>query len=126
MFNHIDPRLPTPLFAQIAQAVRAAIARGDLVAGDGLPSVRALASQLRINPATVVQAYRDLEGEQLIEMRQGAGSFVRDVQPERRLRERTAEFRRSVRQVLEGGVRLGLDAGQIREVVDDELTRTRP
>jgi GntR family transcriptional regulator len=123
VFQRIDPRLPTPLYTQIAQAVRAAIAAGDLTAGDGLPSVRQLAGQLRVNPATVVQAYRELETEQLIEMRQGAGSFVREVPADRRQQERTTEFRRVLRAVLDEGPRLGLSPTQVREIVSDEVTR---
>lgn len=123
MFDRIDPRLPTPLYTQIAQAVRAAIAAGDLRAGDGLPSVRQLAGQLRLNPATVVQAYRELEGEQLIEMRQGAGSFVREVPAERRQQDRTTEFRRVIRAALDEGPRLGLSPTMVRDIVSDEVTR---
>jgi GntR family transcriptional regulator len=123
VFDRIDPRLPTPLYTQIAQSVRAAIAAGDLHAGDGLPSVRQLAGQLRVNPATVVQAYRELEGEALIEMRQGAGSFVREVPAERRQQDRSTEFRRVVRAALDEGPRLGLSNAQVREIVTDEITR---
>lgn len=123
MFDRIDPRLPTPLYLQIAQAVRAAIAAGDLAAGHGLPSVRGLAGQLRVNPATVVQAYRQLEAEQLIEMRQGAGSFVRDVSPERRIEERTTEFRRHVRDALDAAVTLAIPPDVVRSVVTEELER---
>ena len=61
MFERIDPRSPTPIYAQIAERVRVAVAAGELTKGDGLPSVRALATRLRVNPATVVQAYRELE-----------------------------------------------------------------
>ena len=50
------------MYAQIASRIRVAVAAGDLAAGDALPSVRTLAAQLRVNPATVVQAYRELEG----------------------------------------------------------------
>ena len=78
MFEHIDTRSPTPIYAQIAERVRVAVGAGDLAKGDGLPSVRALATRLRVNPATVVQAYRDLEQEGLVEMRQGAGTFIAD------------------------------------------------
>ena len=83
MLDRIDPRSPTPLYAQIASRVKLAIAAGDLAAGDGLPSVRQLAATLRINPATVVQAYRALETEGFVEMRQGAGTFVHDLAPSR-------------------------------------------
>ena len=79
MFEKIDPRSPTPIYAQIATRVRLAVASGELECDDGLPSVRALATQLRVNPATVVQAYRELEQEGIVQMRQGAGTFVVDV-----------------------------------------------
>ena len=68
MFERIDPRSPTPIYAQIAERVRVAVAAGELSKGDGLPSVRALATRLRVNPATVVQAYRELEQEKLVEV----------------------------------------------------------
>jgi GntR family transcriptional regulator len=123
VFSRIDPRLPLPLYSQIATAVRSAIALGDLKAGDGLPSVRSLATQLRVNPATVVQAYRELEQDLLIEMRQGAGSFVRDLPPERRQREKIADLRRHMRGVLDEAARLGLTPEQVRQVMTDELTR---
>ena len=76
MFDHIDPRSPTPIYAQIAARVRIAVASGELATGDPLPSVRALAGTLRVNPATVVQAYRELEHDGVIELRHGAGAFV--------------------------------------------------
>ena len=81
MFDQVDPRSAVPLYAQIAARLRVAIAAGELLPGVGLPSVRQLAGQLRINPATVVQAYRDLETEGFVEMRHGAGTFVREVAP---------------------------------------------
>jgi DNA-binding transcriptional regulator YhcF (GntR family) len=84
MFDRIDPRSPTPLYAQIAGRLRVAVAAGELRAGDALPSVRALASRLRINPATVAQAYRELEQDGTVEMRQGAGTFVSCVPTERK------------------------------------------
>ena len=79
MFEHLDPALPTPLYAQLAERLRAAIAAGELVAGESLPSVRQLAVKLRLNPGTVVQAYRDLERAGLVELRQGSGTFVREL-----------------------------------------------
>src|SRR5437588_94509 len=81
----------TPLYAQIAGRLRIAIAAGELRPGGALPSVRHLAAQLRLNPATVVQAYRELEDDGFVEMRQGAGTFVREVAPEGRARERARQ-----------------------------------
>jgi GntR family transcriptional regulator len=118
-FDRLDPRLPTPLYAQIADRIRVAVATGDLAAGDALPSVRALAGELRINPATVVQAYRDLAQEGLVEMRQGSGSYIADVAPEKRTRERHATARRLVRELLAEAARLGVGHSELRQALDD-------
>lgn len=125
MFDHIDPRSPTPIYAQIADRVRLAVAAGDLRAGEGLPSVRALAGQLRVNPATVVQAYRDLERDGLVEMRQGAGTFVAEVAPETRARERAAAANRFVRQMLTEAARLGLSPTDLRLALERDLPESK-
>ncbi len=121
MFEQIDPRSAVPLYAQIAGRVKVAIAAGELRPGDPLPSVRLLAGQLRINPATVVQAYRELEGEGFVEMRQGAGTFVREVEPARRAAERLDEAQRLVRAMLVEAGRLGIAAEDLRTAFEREL-----
>lgn len=125
MFTDIDSRSPIPIYAQIADRVRVAVASGELAPGEGLPSVRALATRLRVNPATVVQAYRDLERDEIVEMRQGAGTFVADVSVETRTRERSAAARRFVRQMLTEAARLGLDPADLREALDRELPESK-
>lgn len=124
MFEQVDPRAATPLYAQIADGVRVAIARGELGAGDPLPSVRQLAAQLRINPATVSQAYRELETEGMVEMRQGAGSFVSDVGADLRARDRAQRLRAAVRALLTEVSRLGASPDEVRTMLDTELGRT--
>lgn len=125
MFEKIDPRSPTPIYAQIATRVRLAVASGDLECDDGLPSVRALATQLRVNPATVVQAYRELEQEGIVQMRQGAGTFVVDVAPERRARERASAAKRLVREFIAESAKLGLGTDDLREAFDRETSDGR-
>jgi GntR family transcriptional regulator len=110
MFDLIDPRSPTPLYDQIADRIRVAVASGELRAGDPLPSVRRLASQLRVNPATVVQAYRALEAEGFVEMRQGSGTYIRDIGTARRDEERGDQARSLVREMLAEAGRRGLHA----------------
>jgi GntR family transcriptional regulator len=121
MFERIDPRSSTPLYAQISARLRVAIAAGELTPGNPLPSVRQLGAQLRINPATVAQAYRELEAEGLVATRQGAGTFVLDVSAERRHRERTTEARRLIRDMLADAGRLGISAPELRAALDHEL-----
>ncbi|HXT18132.1 MAG TPA: GntR family transcriptional regulator [Gemmatimonadaceae bacterium] len=121
MFERIDPRSPTPLYAQIAARLRVAIAADELRPGAALPSVRQLAAQLRINPATVVQAYRELESEGLVATRQGAGTYVLDVPRDRLETDRRAEARRLVRELLADAGRLGISAADVRAAIEHEL-----
>ncbi len=67
---------PRPIYQQIMDEVRRALVVGTLRADDALPSVRELASQLRLNPNTVAQAYRELEREGLVYVQRGRGTFV--------------------------------------------------
>jgi GntR family transcriptional regulator len=121
MFDDLDARSPIPLYEQIAHRLRVAIAAGELVAGEGLPSVRRLATDLRINPATVVQAYRELESEGLVDMRQGAGTYVSEVGAVRRARERAVAARRLVRELMVNSARMGLSLDELKAAIDAEM-----
>lgn len=121
MFTDLDPKSPVPLYDQIAVRVRAAVATGDLQPGDALPSVRQLAGRLRINPATVVQAYRALEAEGFVEMRHGAGTYIRAVQASARARERSAQARRLIRTLLSDAARLGLARDDLSAAFSHEV-----
>lgn len=115
LFRQIDPRSPIPLYVQIANRLRVAVATGELRAGAALPSVRNLASVIRVNPATVVQAYRELEWAGVVESRQGAGTFVKELPESKREAERRREAQRLVRQMLHEASSLGVT----REDLDD-------
>jgi GntR family transcriptional regulator len=65
-----------PLYQQIVDEIRRAVAQGALAADDPLPSVRALALELRVNPNTVQQAYRELERAGVVYSRRGQGTFA--------------------------------------------------
>ncbi len=108
MFRHIDPRSPIPLYVQIANRLRVAVATGEIPPTVPLPSVRQLAAEIRVNPATVVQAYRELERDGMVESRQGAGTFVREVSDSKRGAERQREARRLVRALVAEASSLGL------------------
>jgi GntR family transcriptional regulator len=78
----IDTKSGVPFYRQIIEQVKFAIARGDLVSGDRLPTVRQLAVDLSVNPNTVIRAYRELEIEGVLDTQQGSGTFVSDRRPE--------------------------------------------
>ncbi len=72
----IDPRDPTPIYAQLERGLRAAIATSRLRPGDQLPTVRQLAVDLRVNANTVARVYGELERAGVLETRRGVGSFI--------------------------------------------------
>ncbi len=77
MFVQLNFRSGVPVYLQVAQQVKAAAASGALRPGDALPSVRALAEELRINRNTAAKAYAELEAEGVLELRQGSGCFLK-------------------------------------------------
>jgi GntR family transcriptional regulator len=78
----IDPKSGVPLYRQIIESVKFAIARGHLGPGDQLPTVRQLSVDLEVNPNTVVRAYREMEIEGVLDTQQGSGTFVTQHRPE--------------------------------------------
>lgn len=77
MQMHIHFKSGVPVYLQIVQQVKSAAACGVLRPGDTLPSVRALAEELRINRNTAARAYAELEAEGVLETRQGTGCFLK-------------------------------------------------
>jgi len=126
MFEHLDPALPTPLYAQLAERLRAAIATGDLAPGELLPSVRQLATRLRLNPGTVVQAYRELETSGLVELRQGSGTYVRELSPARRSSEQERVAAGLAQDMLARAAGLGLSGADLLTALRNALRENRP
>lgn len=77
----VDASDPLPIWRQIEDRVRLLVASGALRAGDGVPSVRDMAKELLINPATVAKAYQRLADAGVLEVRRGEGTFVADAPP---------------------------------------------
>jgi GntR family transcriptional regulator len=79
MLLSIDETDPRPIYQQIVDEVRRRIVVGTLAPGDAIPSVRQLAVDLRVNPTTVQQAYRELERAGLVFVRRGQGTYVAEL-----------------------------------------------
>jgi GntR family transcriptional regulator len=71
-----DPKSGIPIYRQIQDQIRYGIASGKLQPGDQLPTVRALAVDLRVHPNTVIKAYTELERLAILTTEQGSGTFV--------------------------------------------------
>jgi GntR family transcriptional regulator len=72
----LDSKNGVPLYRQIIDQIRFGIASGQLKAGEQLPTVRALAVELKINLNTIAKAYKELEIQSVLESHQGTGTFI--------------------------------------------------
>ena len=75
----LDPKSGVPFYRQIIDQIRYGVASGDLKVGEQLPTVRALAVQLKVNLNTVSKAYRELEIQSVLETQQGTGTFIDSI-----------------------------------------------
>jgi GntR family transcriptional regulator len=120
----IDLDDAVPIYAQIEKQVRALLGSGHWKSGDRLPSVRETAVRLRVNPLTVVKAYRHLQQEGLLETRPGAGVFAAKVPQAPRAARREA-VRRSLEEAIGEGAAHGLTREEIADLFDAALLKHR-
>lgn len=113
----IDETDHRPIYQQICDEVRRALIVGALAPEDALPSVRQLAGELRVNPNTVQQAYRELERDGIVYVRRGQGTFVAEQQASSTARERKALAKSLAQRALRDAHRNGLDAEDLIEAI---------
>ncbi len=118
MFVTVDERDARPLYQQLVDEIKTLIARGELAEGTLLPPVRQVASDLGVNLNTVAFAYRRLQDQGLIRVRQGSGAVVVsqtvNEKPDDRLR---AQLRTALTQL----VLAGLKPPEIKVIINQEL-----
>ena len=119
----IDVTSRTPIYRQLGEQIRLAIARGRLQPNARLPSVRDLSRRLVINPNTVARVYTELERDGLLVTRHGLGVFV--AQPGSDLTKKARRER--LLTLLEGffteAVLLGFTADEVRDLVQDRIAQ---
>ncbi len=118
---HITTGAGTPIFRQIVDQVRLAVATGALPAGHAMPSVRNLAEQLLINFNTVAKAYGELVRDGVLESQQGLGFFVAEKRQIYSKAERLRRLRQAVDTFIHEAVFLDFTADEIRKAVDEKL-----
>ena len=106
-----------PIYEQIAELIKKRIIRGELAAGDKLPSVREMALEVNVNPNTVQRTYRELEMMKIVETKRGQGTFVTEDQ------EVLASIRNEMkREIFENFIRQMLEMGYKKEDIKKELS----
>lgn len=111
----VDPARTVPIWSQIEEGLRRLVASGILGAGEAVPSVRDLARDLRVNPATVSKAYQLLTDEGVLEVRRGEGTFVHATPPGMGRGERARRLREAALHYASLGVTLGANRDEALE-----------
>src|ERR1700722_8460044 len=123
---HITPGSGTPIYRQIVEQLRLAVASGALPAGWAVPSVRVLAEQLLVNANTVVKAYGELVRDGVLESRHGLGFFAAEKRQIYSKAERLRRLRQAVDSLIHEIVLLDFTADEIRAAVDEKLATLGP
>ncbi len=121
----IDQASRVPIYAQIVEQIKSQIAAGQLTPGDQLPTIRRLATDLRINFNTVVRAYLELESEGSISTKRGRGTFVADSPEEEALAEmRDEKMEMIIATALEELLNLGYSRQEVDRIFRRKLEET--
>ena len=124
MFIALSPASPDPMYKQITDQIRDAIASGELAANDKLPSIREMSDALKTSSITIKRAYFDLESEGCIITRAGLGSFVAEVDPARLRERKLEEFRGELTRIVRTGAKFNIsrdDLVQLIRGIEEEL-----
>ena len=123
-FN-VDVASRTPIYRQLAEQIRSAIARGRLKADERLPSVRDLSRRLVINPNTVAKVYTELERDGVLVTRHGLGVFVAQPGSDLTRKARRERLTALLDIFFTEAVLLGFTADDVRELVQDRIGQVR-
>lgn len=107
-----------PIYQQIVDQIRDQILTGSLVAGEPLPSIRNLASVLRVSVITTKRAYADLEALGFVETVPGKGSFVAGVKVELLRERQQQELEKRLASLLDDARTLGLSSKDVKGLID--------
>jgi GntR family transcriptional regulator len=113
-----------PIYGQIADRMKFAVAGGALRPGDLVPSVRELSKQLVVNPNTVARAYQDLQREGLLETVRGMGLQVAEGAVDRCRVARREMMRERFRRVIEEARLSRMDPSEIESIFREEWVRS--
>ena len=123
---HISPKDGVPIYLQIVQQVRRLVASGELEAGEELPSIRALADRLVINPNTVAHAYRELESAGVVASSRGLGTFVAKADQAKALSERREVLADRIDALVLERRQLGFSFDELLELLREREAAFRP
>ena len=113
----LTPQGGVPIYLQVMQQIKYLVASGKLRVGDELPSIRALADELIVNPNTIARAYRELEVEGVVEKRRTAGTFIADSGSPIARKERLKVLKQRIDQVLVEALQMGFGLDEVLKLI---------
>ena len=119
MFIVISPLNPDPMYKQVTDQIKDAIADGTLKPEDKLPSIREMARELKISEITIKRAYADLENDGYILTRSGLGSFVADINLDKLRRQKLSELKQELNKLLTIGRRFGISSSDLAKILKE-------
>lgn len=118
---YLDASSELPNYVQLENQIKTACLHGKLKPGDQLPSIRALAKELSIAIITVKRAYDDLEKEKVIELRQGKGAFIRQIQKNKLKSDAAEQIEQELSILLSHAEALGISKQEIKTMLLKKL-----
>lgn len=119
VFIVVSPLNPDPMYKQITDQIKDAIASGGLKPGTKLPSIREMARELKISEITIKRAYSDLENKGFIITRSGLGSYVADVNRKKLRQDKWQEIRKDILKIRKMAERFDISAREIISLVKE-------
>lgn len=123
MILKVDFSSSVPLYAQLKEQILYSIASGMITPGSKLPSVREISTELRINPSTVTQAYRELEYEKVIYTKKGQGTYVSEDPVIISANDRTSILNDAIEKVIIKAHHLGTDHRELLVLFNAQLQK---
>ena len=117
MFIVVSPLNPDPMYKQITDQIKDAIASGQLQPETRLPSIREMAKELKISAITIKRAYSDLEKEGYIYARSGLGSYVAGINKDRLRKEKLKEIKGDLKKILKTAEKFDISEKEIIDLI---------
>ena len=119
MFIVVSPLNPEPMYKQVTDQIKGAIAGGTLKPEDKLPSIREMSKELRISIITIKRAYADLESDGFIFTRTGMGSFVANINMDTLRAGKLNEIKEEIRKILAAGKKVNIQKNDVIKIIKE-------
>jgi len=119
MFIVVSPQNPEPMYKQVTNQIKDAIADGTLNTEEKLPSIREMSKELSISIITIKRAYADLESEGFIYTRTGMGSFVANINKDTLRIGKLNEIKNEIKRILTAGEKVNIHANDVINIVNE-------